>query len=143
MSYQIPSNVVWQNTGFHLPETKNDKTVAITVSAESRWTANPNPGGGGMYDARGWVGHRPGAGGYKLPNADEGCLVGRIDGTAFMFAFDAKLVVSPRPDRFVLTFDVDGALSGYIFMGINDNNVGIGDNNGEMQVIAIDSRERA
>ena len=144
MSYQIPSTVVWENTGFHLPETKVDKKVTIVVNAASKWTANSHAGGGGLYDARGWQGHKPGGPGYKVPTADEGCLIGKIEGTAFVFTFDPKLnkVEGPSGGFLTLAFDIDGPLSGSIFMGINDVAAGIGDNGGEMQVISIDWVEK-
>ncbi|MEK7226350.1 MAG: hypothetical protein AAB221_11830 [Bacteroidota bacterium] len=143
MSYQIPSTVIWENTGFPLDPTKNDKLVTIKVNASSRWTANRNPGGGGTYDARGWQGRKPGGPGYKVPTSDEGCLVGNISGTAFVFTFEVEPITGKTEvvdKEIILGFRVDGQLSGDILLGINDNNL-VGDNAGEIQVISIDWKE--
>lgn len=137
MPYQIPSTEIWRNTGFNIPASKNDKTVTIIVNAASKWTANSHAGGGGTYDARGWIGKKPGGGGYKMPTSDEGCLVGKIDGTAFMFSFDAGKVKIPGDGKIYLAFNIDGQLNGNVSFGINDNDGGIGDNGGEMQVLEI------
>jgi hypothetical protein len=139
MSYQIPSTVIWENTGFHLDSTKNDKLVTIKVNASSRWTANRNPGGGGVYDARGWQDRKPGGPGYKVPTSDEGCLVGNISGTAFMFTFEHGNT-KVQQGEITLEFKVDGQLGGDILLGINDNQL-VGDNAGEVQVISIDWKE--
>ncbi len=139
MSYQIPSTVIWENTGFHLDPTKNDKLVTIKVNAASRWTANRNPGGGGTYDARGWQKHLPGGPGYKVPTSDEGCLVGNIAGTAFIFTFEHGNT-TVQPGEITLEFRADGQLGGDILLGINDNNL-VGDNAGEIQVVSIDWKE--
>lgn len=134
-NYVIPANQIWVRSGFRLEPSVADKTLTIVVDATNTWMANPNPGGGGAYNAQGWQG-RPAHVSYKVPGANEGTLVGQIEGTAILFTFDRKPVVR-RENSFVFSTKVDGRISGELLFGINDENQGIGDNQGSMIITEI------
>lgn len=70
------ADVKWQDTGINIPE--NTTTTITYISGE--WTADPSDNGGELYGAAGTPSNIPGKPGYALEGANEGALVGRIDG---------------------------------------------------------------
>jgi len=141
---QIISTHYWNDSGLNLPMTKRGKILSITIDATTSWTANINPGGGGMYDARGWLGHPAHYHvGYKCPGLNEGCLVARIakEGVMLIFCFDSPNVTIGG-GKIHLDIDVPADVSGNLEMGINDVFNGMGDNTGILNILDVTWKER-
>lgn len=108
----------WNNTGVYKP-----KGVALQVSYVSgKWRSNPywgptDGGGDGRYIA---------GGSYLRPGAPEGCLVGKIGGNnsgggSSTFALGNHGYVPPQ-------------LEGLLWLSVNDEPSGFGDNSGSIRV---------
>lgn len=139
----IHSMALWNNSGVFIPQTKRGKVITITIDAKTLWTANRNPGGGGHYDARGWLGHPAHySAGYKCPGRNEGCLVVKIDTNEVMMqlTFDSP-TVSVSSGKVTLTFDIAADITGSLLMGINDT-VAVGDNDGILKILDVTWTER-
>ncbi|HNR17328.1 MAG TPA: hypothetical protein PKG90_11735 [Chitinophagaceae bacterium] len=141
---QVHSMALWNNTGVQIARTKNGKILSIVVDATTLWTANRFPGGGGHYDARGWIGHPAHYhNGYKCPGRNEGCLVVQIaeGGEMLQFTFDSPHV-TVNGGKIQIILDVPADISGSVLMGINDAAGGLGDNDGILNILDISYRER-
>ena len=140
----IHSMAFWNSPGVDLPMTKRSKILSITIDATTLWTANRHLGGGGHYDARGWLGHPAHYHtGYKCAGLNEGCLVARIakEGVMLIFAFDSPNVVVSG-GKIQLELDVPADVSGSLDLGINDTYGGLGDNDGILNILDISWKER-
>lgn len=108
----IQADKKWQKTGFMISE---GETVDIRYIS-GQWTANPeHPGLHGPDGIN--ISAKPG---YALPGANEGCLVGRINGEAFYIGANLKLPPKAKGSG-ELELTINDDLDGRYGAGYTDN----------------------
>lgn len=105
----VQANISWQSTGVTVG------TGAITITYLSgEWTANPDTG---MVNAAGNPNYQ-GKDGYALPGANEGALIGSVNGTPFLVGLGATV---PQGLTGMLQLVINDDLSGIYGPGLTDN----------------------
>ncbi|HWB26244.1 MAG TPA: hypothetical protein VG738_12225 [Chitinophagaceae bacterium] len=109
VQFTVQANITWQSTGV----TVGPGAIAITYLS-GEWTANPDTG---LVNAAGnpnYIGKE----GYALPGANEGALIGSVNGTAFLVGFGANV---PQGLTGLLQLVINDDLSGIYGPGLTDN----------------------
>lgn len=109
----VNANESWQKTGV----TVGEKTVYIAYEYGA-WTANPNDNSGQLYGADGDPSFIMAKEGYALPGSNEGALVGKVDGTAFLIGSAGQVPAGLTGE---LELCINDDLKGIYGAGLTDN----------------------
>ncbi|WP_370978303.1 flavin monoamine oxidase family protein [Agaribacterium sp. ZY112] len=109
------ADVAWQKTGVSIPAGATAQVFYIS----GEWTDNPNENGGALYGPTGTPLETPAQPGYTLPGANEGALVGRVNGGDAFLIGDGTTLPAGLSGELELCINDD--LLGQYGAGLTDN----------------------